>query len=322
MTAQASSDNAGTAVITGATGGLGRALAVEMANRPLADRPDLLLVGRAGKSLADVTETVRAAGATAYEVPCDLSRLSEVRAAAGVIKGMLSEGQVRPLHGLAANAGLSSIDSRVASADGYEMTFAVNYLAHAELIGDLLGSFTAPARIVLVGSDTYYVNTMRRMMQVPAAEWRDPVELARPAPADSKPSVQTAGIAYSNSKLAIIYYAHELQRRAPEGIHVIVFEPGWMPGTGLSRQQSPALQRISRLMAHLPGISSPTRAAPAFASVILDPKWSHLRDGAYVVLDKETDVQPFAKDREREGRLWEATAELLGSARSADSAMR
>ena len=146
------------------------------------------------------------------------------------------------------------------------------------------------------------------------------MELARPAPADSKPSVQTAGIAYSNSKLAIIYYAHELQRRAPEGIHVIVFEPGWMPGTGLSRQQSPALRRISRLMSHLPGTSSPTRAAPDFASVILDPKWSQLRDGAYVVLHKETDVQPFAKDRERERRLWEATAELLDRTPSADAA--
>ena len=320
MSAQTSRDNVGTVVITGATGGLGRALAIEMASRPMDDRPDLLLVGRQGTSLTDVTQAVRAAGATAFEIPCDLSRLSDVRAAAGVIKGMLSDGQVRPLHGFAANAGLSSIDSRVASADGYEMTFAVNYLAHAALIDDLLGSFTAPARIVLVGSDTYYVNTLRRMMQVPGAQWRDPVELARPAPADRTPSVQTAGIAYSNSKLAIIYYAHEVQRRAPEGIQVIVFEPGWMPGTGLSRQQSPALQRIARLMAHLPGTSSPTRAAPAFASVILDQKWSHLRDGAYVVLDKETDVQPFARDRERERRLWEATAELLDRTRSADAA--
>ena len=37
--------------------------------------------------------------------------------------------------------------------DGYELTFAVNYLAHAQLVGDLLGSFTGPARIVLLGSN-------------------------------------------------------------------------------------------------------------------------------------------------------------------------
>jgi hypothetical protein len=35
------------------------------------------------------------------------------------------------------------------------------------------------------------------------------------------------GIAYSNSKLAILYFAHELQRRAPAGISSIVFESGY-----------------------------------------------------------------------------------------------
>lgn len=35
------------------------------------------------------------------------------------------------LQALVADAGLSVTDTRVASADGYEMTFAVNYLAHA-----------------------------------------------------------------------------------------------------------------------------------------------------------------------------------------------
>ena len=49
-------------------------------------------------------------------------------------------------------------DTRNASADGYELTFAVNYLAHAQLIGDLLDSFATPARIVLVASGTYYAN--------------------------------------------------------------------------------------------------------------------------------------------------------------------
>jgi NAD(P)-dependent dehydrogenase (short-subunit alcohol dehydrogenase family) len=62
---------------------------------------------------------------------------------------------------LVANAGVSVTDTRAASADGYEMTFAINYLAHAQLIGDLLDSFTAPARIVLLGSNTYRSNWAR-----------------------------------------------------------------------------------------------------------------------------------------------------------------
>jgi hypothetical protein len=36
-----------------------------------------------------------------------------------------------------------------------------------------------------------------------------------------------------------------------------------------------------------------------------------VRDGAFVVKTKLTEVQPVAHDRERERRLWEATAELL-----------
>src|SRR6201996_928079 len=91
---------------------------------------------------------------------------------------------MRPLRGLVANAGISVVDTHTASADGYELTFAVNYLAHAQLIGDLLGSFVAPARIVLPGSNTYHQNIFRRILRVPPALWRDPIELAQPTAAD------------------------------------------------------------------------------------------------------------------------------------------
>lgn len=120
-------------------------------------------------------------------------------------------------------------------------------------------------------------------------------------------------MAYSNSKLAILYYAHELQRRAPAGINVAVFEPGFMPGTGLSRGHGPGLQRAGRVIERIPGVSSPTRSGPMLASVVLDDRWAHLRDGAFVVKDEEREVKPFAKDLARESRLWEATAELLNS---------
>jgi hypothetical protein len=67
-----------------------------------------------------------------------------------------------------------------------------------------------PARIVLVGSSTYYANWVRNLMMVPAAEWTDSLEIARPAGSDVSPSLKAAGVAYSDSKLAILYYAHEL----------------------------------------------------------------------------------------------------------------
>jgi len=237
------------------------------------------------------------------------------------VKELLKNGVIRPLRGLIANAGLSVVDTRNASADGYELTFAVNYLAHAQLIGDLLDSFVTPARIVLVGSNTYYANWVRRLMNVPAAEWRDPLELAEPAGPEVSPTLKAAGVAYSNSKLAILYYAHELQRRAPEGINVSVFEPGFMPGTGLSRQHRPAVQRMGRGLQRLPlpGISSPVKSGPALASVALDERWAHLRDGNFVVIDKERDVMPIANNPGRERRLWDATAKLLRSTAQAGS---
>jgi NAD(P)-dependent dehydrogenase (short-subunit alcohol dehydrogenase family) len=311
----------GTVLITGPTGGLGRPATMAMASRPEGERPDLLLIGRPGNAPAGVAAEARAAGATAREIGCDLASLADVHTAAETVKELLKNGVIRPLRGLIANAGLSVVDTRNASADGYELTFAVNYLAHAQLIGDLLDSFVTPARIVLVGSNTYYANWVRRLMTVPAAEWRDPLELAEPAGPEVSPTLKAAGVAYSNSKLAILYYAHELQRRAPEGINVSVFEPGFMPGTGLSRQHRPAVQRMGRGLQRLPlpGISSPVKSGPALASVALDERWAHLRDGNFVVIDKERDVMPIANNPGRERRLWDATAKLLRSTAQADS---
>jgi NAD(P)-dependent dehydrogenase (short-subunit alcohol dehydrogenase family) len=306
-----STGDPGTVLITGPTGGLGRVATGAMAGRPAAQRPDLLLVGRPGQNLARVAAEARAAGATVGEIGCDLARLADVRAAAATARDLLASGKVRPLRGLVANAGMVSGDIRRASADGYELTFAVNYLAHAQLIGDLLPAFAEPARIVLVGSDTYRAGRIKQLMGVQPARWRDPAELARPAPADRRTGLRDAAIAYATSKLAVLYYAHELQRRAGAGIGVSVFEPGWMPGTGLGREAAPALQALARGLQRLPGMASPARSGPALASIVLDDRWAGLRDGAYVVVDK-VDPQPaFAHDRDRELRLWTATRQLL-----------
>lgn len=184
----------------------GTADMAELAKRGASERPDLLLVGRAGERLTGITDAVRAAGATAEAVPCDLASLADVRSAARAVKDLLAAEAVRPLRALVANAGLVSMDLRAATADGYEKTFAVNYLAHPQLIGDLRDSFTTPARIVLLGSNV----------------------------------------------------------------------------------------------------------GPALASLVLDNRWAHLRDGAFIVIDKEVDVPPHAHDLARERRLWEARGSFSG----------
>ena len=305
----------GSVLITGPTGGLGKAATLAIANRPASERPDLLLIGRAGGGLTEVAAAARAPGATVQEIGCDLARLSDVRDAADKVKDLLEAGTIRPLRAIVANAGVSVADTHNASADGYELTFAVNYLAHAQLIGDLLDSIVAPGRVVLLGSNTYHQNIFRRILKVAPAIWRDPLDVAQPTAADQPATLELGGIAYSNSKLAILYYAHELQRRAPSGINVAVYEPGFMPGTGLSRGHGPGLQRVGRVIERIPGVSSPARSGPMLTSIALDERWAHLRDGAFVVKDEEREVKPFASDRARESRLWDATVELLDSAR-------
>ncbi len=303
--------SSGTVLITGPTGGLGRATTLAIARRPAEQRPDLVLVGRPGQGLTEVAEAARAAGATVQEIGCDLARLADVRAAGRRVKELLEAGALRPLRGIVANAGVSVADTHSASADGYELTFAVNHLAHAQLVGDLLDSLVAPARVVLLGSNTYHQNIFRRILRVPPAVWRDPIELARPTESDMPATLESAGVAYSNSKLAILYYAHELQRRSPAGVNISVFEPGFMPGTGLSRAHGAGVQKVGRMIERIPGVSSPGRSGPALASIVLDDRWAHVRGGAFVVKSQERELKPFANDPARESRLWNATAELL-----------
>ena len=61
-------------------------------------------------------------------------------------------------------------------------------------------------------------------------------------------------------------------------------------------------------------MASASRPAPALRIDRLGDHWAHLRDGTFVVIDKETDQSPFVHDRDRELRLWEAIAHFLEKA--------
>jgi hypothetical protein len=55
----------------------------------------------------------------------------------------------------------------------FEAPLTSSALAHAQLIGDLLGSFANPGRIVLVGSDTYRAGRIKQLMGVQPAQPAD-----------------------------------------------------------------------------------------------------------------------------------------------------
>lgn len=140
-----------TILVTGATDGHGRGVALELAERGAT----VLLHGRDEKKLAilssEIHEIVGAASARSYRA--DFASLDQVR---DLAKAVLEREPV--LDALVANAGIGASvpggPARLESRDGYELRFQVNYLAHYLLTRELLPLLrrSAPARIVCVAS--------------------------------------------------------------------------------------------------------------------------------------------------------------------------
>jgi NAD(P)-dependent dehydrogenase (short-subunit alcohol dehydrogenase family) len=130
------------ALVTGATDGLGRAVAASLA----ADGWTVLLHGRdAARGQAALAEI----GGNARLYLADLASLEEVRSLADAVLGAEPRLDV-----LVNNAGIGGSGARQESRDGHELRFAVNYLAGYALTRRLLGLLrsSAPARIVNVAS--------------------------------------------------------------------------------------------------------------------------------------------------------------------------
>jgi NAD(P)-dependent dehydrogenase (short-subunit alcohol dehydrogenase family) len=141
-----------TILITGATDGLGRALAVDLASAGAT----LLVHGRddarGRETLAEIHD--RTGNENAHWLRADLASLDDVRELARQV----TRGHTR-LDALVNNAGIGTVNddsgsSRELSRDGYELRFAVNYLAGYLLTRLLLPLLhdSAPARIVNVSS--------------------------------------------------------------------------------------------------------------------------------------------------------------------------
>jgi NAD(P)-dependent dehydrogenase (short-subunit alcohol dehydrogenase family) len=165
-----------TVLVTGATDGLGRVVARDLAARGL----EVLVHGRSAERAAAVAEEVGAAGVHL----ADFSVLADVRA--------LAEALPR-VDVLVNNAGVMS-GERVVTGDGIELTFQVNHLAPF-LLTNRLVERDPPRRVVHVAS---------------AAQARpdfDDLMLEHG---------YNQSRAYRQSKLAQIMYSFELARRRPD----------------------------------------------------------------------------------------------------------
>ncbi len=133
-----------TILITGATDGLGRQLAFDLAGAGAT----VLAHGRRQERL-DALAGELGDGARVQTYLADLASLEEVRDLADRVAA-----DHDALHVLVSNAGVGASDERALSHDGHELRFAVNYLAGFLLTRRLLPLLRAgtPSRVVNVAS--------------------------------------------------------------------------------------------------------------------------------------------------------------------------
>lgn len=191
-------------VVTGATDGIGKVAAKELAKMGAS----VTIVGRnAAKGEAVVTELRKAAGHERVGfVQADLESQWGVRAAAGAIKG-----RGKRLDVLLNNAG-AMFQKRELTADGIERTFALNHLGYFLLTHELLDLLkaSAPSRVVNVASAAH--------------------QGAKLDVTDLQNEKRYSGwVAYGQSKLANICYTYELARRLEgSGVTANCLHPGFV----------------------------------------------------------------------------------------------
>lgn len=135
-----------TILITGSTDGVGRVVAERLG----VGGAHVLVHGRDAARGKAAVAAIEAAGGKAELLVADLSSLAEVRRLAEAVRAKTSRLDI-----LINNAGIGTAGAkRQVSADGYELRFAVNYLAGFLLTSELLPLLTAsaPSRIVNVAS--------------------------------------------------------------------------------------------------------------------------------------------------------------------------
>src|SRR5215203_919835 len=268
----------GVVLITGATDGLGRALAERLAG----DGEQLLLHGRDADRLARVADEL----AAAYREPAprtllaDLTNLAEVRRLAAEVRHATDRLDV-----LVSNAGIGSGEpdgrDRRISADGYELRFAVNFLAGFLLTLELLPLLraSAPARVVNVASLGQYPLDFDDLMLERGYD---------------------GSRAYAQSKLAQIMAGFELATRVPASeVTVNSLHPAtYMPTKMVLREIGRQVDCIDD------GVAATHR-------LISDPALADIT-GAFFDRTREARAIEQAYDPDARAELWRRATELVG----------
>lgn len=288
-------------VITGTSSGIGietaRALAATGANLFLTARD----VSKAKSALADFYDPQRM-----EIVEMDQANLSSVRQAASAILAKTSK-----VHLLVNNAGIMAIPDLRFTADGHELQFGTNHLAHFlffKLLQPALlaaGSEALPSRVVILSSPGHNIHGLNGSDNY-----------------NFQNSDYNPFTAYGQSKTANIYMSNEIERRfASRHLHSTSIHPGII-ATGLAQHMPPD---AFKGMEHLyPVMKSVEQGAATTVLAAVGKCWKH-QGGKYLV---NCDVAPphtdqddaftssgfaqHAYDEEKAARLWEDSLVLVG----------
>jgi NAD(P)-dependent dehydrogenase (short-subunit alcohol dehydrogenase family) len=264
-----------TALISGATDGVGRVVACALAQQGWR----MLVHGRDRPRGEALAREIEQAGGSATFLAADLASLAEVRRLADAVKQ-----QTGRLDLLINNAGIGSVGSapgRQTSADGHELRFAVNYLAGfllTQLLLPLLKA-SAPARIVNVASAGQQ-----------AIDFSD-VMLTRG---------YSGGGAYRQSKLAQILFTIDLaQELEGSGVIANALHPSTYMNTTMVRQSGTT------------PISTVEDGAAAILQLAVSPALDG-RSGLYFNVLREARADSQAYDAEARRRLRALSLKLVG----------
>lgn len=309
-----------TILITGGHNGIGLKCSEELASKY---QFNLVLAGRNLERMEPVAQKLRKAyGVKVSTIEIDTSSLASVRSGATQLCNMLDKGEIDSLQAIICNAGVRLNGPLSYTNDGFELTFATNYLGHFLLVQLLLDRLEKNGRIVYTASGTHDPDTADgRMLGI--AEDYDAVALAN-AGKDGKKSPST-GKLYATSKLCMILHAYELDRRlkaAGSSIASIAYDPGATPGTGFLREMPKPVQWLAdsslmKMIMKRSGVTigSVDFSGEALARITADSAYSN-KSGKYFQSDNgelvERRSSKLSYDQTRARKLWEDTYKLVG----------
>jgi retinol dehydrogenase 14 len=274
-----------TVLVTGATGGIGRAAATRLAS--LGARVGITGRDRARAEAAAVAIT-RASGGSAVDVfVADMSSQAEVRRLADEVLAAYPRLDV-----LLNNVG-GFWAHRHVTADGLEHTFALNHLAPFLLTNLFLDRLiaSAPARIVTVSSGAQSMGKI---------DFDDLM-------AEQKYSGQQA---YNQSKLANVMFTYELARRLEgTGVSANALHPG-VTRTAFGAEDPTGLM-VPLIAVLRPFMKSPEQGADTAVYLASSPEVEGV-SGRYFAGRKAKTSNKSSYDAATTARLWEVSADLVG----------